>query len=74
MSFTIVSDVCEGIADCIPMCPTECIHWAEGKTNAKGTRFTYVEADRCTDCGACIFVCPIAEAVLDEWKPDLQSP
>jgi NAD-dependent dihydropyrimidine dehydrogenase PreA subunit len=72
MSYTIVSDLCEGVADCIPICPQECIHWAESKTNTKGTRYVYIDDGRCTNCDACRFVCPIAGAVLDQWLPALQ--
>jgi len=74
MSYTIVADVCEGIGDCIPVCPVECIHWAEGKTNTKGTKYTYIDDATCIDCGACLSVCPIEGAILDEWKPELQKP
>jgi NAD-dependent dihydropyrimidine dehydrogenase PreA subunit len=72
-SFTVVADTCEGIADCIPVCPVECIHWATGQTNAKGTRYVYIDAAVCIDCGACLSVCPIEGAILDEWKPELQK-
>jgi NAD-dependent dihydropyrimidine dehydrogenase PreA subunit len=74
MAYTIVADLCEGIADCIPVCPVECIHWAEGKTNTKGTKYTYIDDATCIDCGACLSVCPIEGAILDEWKPELQKP
>ena len=96
MAYTIVADLCEGIADCIPVCPVECIHWAEGKTNTKDTKYTYIDdstcidcgrpspsaasaaasmsSATCIDCGACLSVCPIEGAILDEWKPELQKP
>lgn len=75
MSYTIVADACEGIADCIPVCPAECIHWApEGRTNAKGTRYTSIDDGACIDCGACLSVCPIEGAILDEWRPEFQEP
>jgi NAD-dependent dihydropyrimidine dehydrogenase PreA subunit len=74
MSYTIVADLCEGVGDCIPVCPVECIHWAEGKTNTKGTKYTYIDDSTCIDCGACLSVCPIEGAILDEWKPELQKP
>jgi NAD-dependent dihydropyrimidine dehydrogenase PreA subunit len=73
MSFTVVSDVCEGIADCIPVCPTECIHWAEDKLNTKGCKYVYIEPSKCIDCDACLSVCPIEGAILHEWKPQLQK-
>lgn len=76
MSYTIVSDVCEGSADCFNVCPVSCIHWAEGKTNAKGNKFAYIDEQTCIDCGACLAACPVvasgADAIIDNWRPDLQ--
>ena len=72
MSYTIVSDVCEGCGDCIPVCPEECIFWEESKLNRRGLRYVYIDDNRCTNCTACLSVCPIEGAVLDEWKPMLQ--
>ena len=45
MSYTIVSDVCEAKADCIPVCPVDCIHWIKDKqwANVKGTASTYID-------------------------------
>jgi NAD-dependent dihydropyrimidine dehydrogenase PreA subunit len=73
MAFTIVSDVCEGVGDCLPICPVECIDWAVGKTNAKGTKYAFINAPECIDCNSCISACPIEGAILDEWKPELQK-
>src|ERR1700721_2181549 len=67
MSYTIVSDICEGIADCIPVCPVECIHWTE-KTNEKGHKYPYIDDSTCIDCGACLSACPVEGAILDGWK------
>lgn len=72
MSYTIVTDICEGIADCIAICPAECIGWGRDQPNAKGTRYVVIDPERCTNCGACLSVCPIEDAVLDTWKPELQ--
>ena len=38
MAHTIVSEVCEGIADCVDACPVACIDQGSGK-NSKGNRF-----------------------------------
>ena len=73
MSYTIVTDLCEGIADCIPVCPVECIHWAEGEINEKGTKYTWINPAVCIDCGACLSVCPIEGAILEGWEPALQK-
>jgi NAD-dependent dihydropyrimidine dehydrogenase PreA subunit len=73
VSYTIDVNVCEGIADCIPVCPTECISWGAG-VNAKGTNWVWIDANNCTGCGACLSFCPVVGAILDEWVPDLQQP
>jgi NAD-dependent dihydropyrimidine dehydrogenase PreA subunit len=73
MSYTVVTDVCEGIADCIPVCPVECMHWADGKRNAKGCKYVWIDNSICIRCGACLSVCPIEGAILDEWHPELQK-
>lgn len=74
MAYTIVSEICEGIADCIPVCPVDCIHWLEdeSKVNAKGHRYPYIDMDTCIDCGACLAACPIEGAILDDAQPELQ--
>jgi ferredoxin--NADP+ reductase len=72
-SFTVVTSVCEGLGDCIPVCPVECIYWAEGQTNAKGTPFVYIDGSECINCHACLSVCPIEGAILSEWHPGLQT-
>ena len=71
MSYTIVADICEGVADCIPVCPTNCMHRSY-ELNAKGCMFTYIDNNNCTDCGACLSVCPVEGAIIDEWRPELQ--
>ena len=35
MAYTIITDVCEGAADCVDVCPIACIFPGSGK-NAKG--------------------------------------
>ena len=36
MAYTIMTDTCEGVADCVDACPVACINLGTGK-NAKGT-------------------------------------
>ena len=71
MAHTIVTDVCEGVADCVGACPVACIHPGEG-ANSKGTAFYWIDFDTCIDCGICLQVCPVEGAILPEEKPELQ--
>lgn len=72
MPHTIVTDVCEGIADCVDACPVACIHPGPAK-NAKGTDWFWIDFDTCIDCGICIQVCPVDGAILAEERPELQK-
>ena len=72
MAHTIVTDVCEGIADCVDACPVACIDQGKGK-NKKGTDFYWINFDTCIDCGICLQVCPVEGAILAEERPDLQK-
>ncbi len=69
---TIVSEICEGIADCVNACPVACIKQAPGK-NKKGTDFYWINFETCIDCGICQQVCPVNGAVIGEERPDLQK-
>ncbi|MBX9723427.1 MAG: ferredoxin family protein [Candidatus Obscuribacterales bacterium] len=73
MAYTIVTDICEGIADCIPACPVSCIDWAVGQTNEKGKKFVWIDDSICIDCSACFSACPVEGAILEEWVPELQK-
>lgn len=77
MAYTIVSDICQGKADCIPVCPVDCIHWTEEggtkKKNPAGFEYPNIDGDTCIDCGACLAACPVEGAIIDEWKPELQK-
>jgi NAD-dependent dihydropyrimidine dehydrogenase PreA subunit len=71
MAHTIVSQVCEGIADCVDACPVACIH--PGKAaNSKGTPYFWIDFQTCIDCGICLQVCPVEGAILAEERADLQ--
>ena len=72
MAHTIVTDICEGIADCVDACPVACIQAGNGK-NKKGTDFYWIDFDTCIDCGICLQVCPVDGAILAEERADLQK-
>jgi len=69
---TIVTNTCEGVADCVDACPVACIHEGPGK-NSKGTDWYWIDFATCIDCGICIQVCPVEGAIVPEERPDLQK-
>ena len=71
MPHSIVTDVCEGVADCVEACPVDCIKPGPGK-NAKGTDWYMIEFATCIDCGICLQVCPVKGAVIAEENIELQ--
>ena len=71
MPHSIVTDVCEGITDCVAACPVGCIKPGKGE-NTKGTAFYWIDFSTCIDCGICIQICPIEGAVIAEERKDLQ--
>ena len=72
MPHTIVSEVCEGVADCVDACPVACIH-PGSSNNSQGNPYYWIDFDTCIDCGICLQVCPVAGAILAEEKPELQK-
>ncbi len=72
MPHTIVTNTCEGIADCVDACPVACIHEGPGK-NSKGTDWYWIDFATCIDCGICLQVCPVDGAIVPEERPELQK-
>ena len=50
MSHSIVTDICEGVADCVAACPVACIDQGPAK-NYKGTDWSWIDFSTCIDCG-----------------------
>ena len=71
MPHSIVTEICEGVADCAQACPVGCIQPGQGK-NDKGRNFYLINFDICIDCGICLQVCPVEGAVLPEELRELQ--
>ena len=56
MAIVVNHDVCEGIGECIEVCPVEALELKEGKA--------VCDDDLCIDCLACIPACPV-EAISE---------
>jgi NAD-dependent dihydropyrimidine dehydrogenase PreA subunit len=72
MPHTIVTEVCEGVADCVAACPVACIHPGPGK-NSQGTDWFWIDFQTCIDCAICLQVCPVEGAIVPEERADLQQ-
>ena len=57
----VITEKCLGeqYADCVDVCPVECIHPVEHK----GQAFMVIDPDVCIDCGVCLPECPIGAIV-----------
>lgn len=57
----VVNENCRNcrFTECVVVCPVSCFHANEVRV--------YIDPERCTDCGACISVCPVQaiEAEMD---------
>ena len=57
----VINQECLGeqYADCVDVCPVNCIYPGEHK----GEKFMVIDPDICIDCGACLPECPV-EAIV----------
>ena len=49
----VVTDKCSGcrFTECVTVCPVECFHLDDA--------MTYIDPERCIDCGGCAPICPV---------------
>ena len=57
----VITEKCldEVYADCVDVCPVECIH----PVPYQGKPFMIIDPDVCIDCGVCLPECPIGAIV-----------
>jgi ferredoxin len=55
------SGLCEGVCYCVQVCPVESILPAQDIITGK--YYSFIDASRCIECGACCAVCPIEGAL-----------
>ncbi|MEU0946267.1 ferredoxin [Streptomyces canus] len=60
----VIAQPCVDVKDkgCVDECPVDCIY--------EGRRSLYIHPDECTDCGACVFVCPVEAIFYEGELPD----
>ncbi|MDT2241653.1 ferredoxin family protein [Paenibacillus larvae] len=63
MAFVITSPcIGEKAADCVSVCPVDCIHEGEDQY--------YIDPDVCIECGACEVECPVTAIFHEDDVPD----
>ncbi|CAH0118901.1 MULTISPECIES: ferredoxin family protein [unclassified Paenibacillus] len=63
MAYVIASPcVGEKAADCVSVCPVDCIHEGEDQY--------FIDADTCIDCGACEAECPVSAIYYEDDLPE----
>jgi len=58
MAYVIVPEICTKDNLCFDACPEACIGPAVDDANYEATECLFINSDVCTDCSACIAVCP----------------
>jgi len=64
-------------ADCLDVCPVDCIHPTKSEEGFAETPQLYINPDECIDCGACKPICP-SKAIFsehdvpDKWQKYIQ--
>ncbi len=59
MAFVITSPCQDELAaDCVEVCPVDCIHQGEDQY--------YIDPEVCIDCGACEAACPVEAIYIED--------
>lgn len=58
MAYVIVPELCTKDNLCFEACPEACIAPAEDDAGYEAAESLFINPDGCTDCSACIAVCP----------------
>jgi ferredoxin--NADP+ reductase len=64
MPYVIVQHCCND-ADCVEVCPVDCIHPTPGDPAYRAAEQLYIDPDTCIDCNACLEACPV-DAIYPE--------
>ena len=67
-----IAQPCIGVKDtaCVAVCPVDCIHDLEDKSEFEGFDMLYIDPDECIDCGVCVDECPVMAIFPEEDLPD----
>tara|TARA_B100001013_G_C24398651_1_gene359054 strand:+ start:263 stop:532 length:270 start_codon:yes stop_codon:yes gene_type:complete len=67
-----IAQPCIGVKDtaCVAVCPVDCIHDLEDKSEFEGFDMLYIDPDECIDCGVCVDECPVMAIFPEEDLPE----
>lgn len=68
MTHVITQDCCND-AECVAVCPVDCIHPAPGEDSFDGAEMLYIDPSACIDCGVCVDACPVDAIYSDDALP-----
>ncbi len=68
----VIAEPCVGVKDtaCVDACPVDVIHPRKDEADHAVSDQLYIFPDDCTDCGACVPVCPVSAIFLVEDLPE----
>ena len=68
----VIAEPCIGIKDtaCVDACPVDAIHPRRDEADFATATQLYIFPDDCTNCGACIPVCPVSAIFAVEDLPE----
>lgn len=70
----LITQNCCNDAECVPVCPVNCIHPTPDEPDYATAEMLYIDPDGCIDCGACIPACPVDAIVADYEMDDAALP
>lgn len=65
-----IADACTKAANCVDVCPVDCIHPLKDEGNFADVPQLYVNPVACIDCGACAPVCPVSAILAVDDLPE----
>jgi NAD-dependent dihydropyrimidine dehydrogenase PreA subunit len=68
----VIAEPCIGKKDnsCVEVCPVGCIHPTPEEPGYEVAEQLYIDPEECSDCDACLGVCPVEACFAEDQVPD----